>query len=196
MPGIRAFHHPATGGMAPRRAGFEFRLATASAMRPVVHLAKPLPDFLSVVTFVQTEMLRMIRLWSRSFHRQLRERGKDRLRVVAIGGSDPDRQGRAPLVGQDMPFRAGFASIRGVRSRLRPPKGAFTVALSRDWKRHLMPRNSSYRMSNFAQSFSNTPKRSHSWKRLWQVEPEPNSFGVAFHWQPVLSTYRMPSRTV
>ncbi len=39
------------------------------------------------------------------------------------------------------------------------------------------------------------PSATHSWKRRWHVDPEPNSVGVAFHWQPVRSTYRMPSST-
>lgn len=28
------------------------------------------------------------------------------------------------------------------------------------------------------------------------MEPEPNSRGIAFHWQPVRRTWRMPSSTV
>ena len=28
------------------------------------------------------------------------------------------------------------------------------------------------------------------------MEPDPNSLGTAFHWQPVRRTWRMPSRTV
>jgi hypothetical protein len=40
------------------------------------------------------------------------------------------------------------------------------------------------------------PSSTHSWKRRWQVEPEPNPFGTAFHWQPVRSTCRMPSSTL
>jgi hypothetical protein len=39
------------------------------------------------------------------------------------------------------------------------------------------------------------PCRVHSWKRACTVEPEPNSRGIAFHWQPVRSTWRIPSST-
>ena len=138
----------------------------------------------------------MIGARRRSRDHHPRERGEDRLRVVAIGARDGDRQGRTPLIGQEVPFRAGFASIRGVRTRLRPPKGAFTLMLSSDWNRHRRSRNSSYRASNFAHSFSKMPARSHSWKRLWHVDPDPNSLGTAFHWQPVRNTYKMPSSTV
>jgi len=52
VPRIGALHHPATGGMATRRVGFEFRLSSPSAMRPVAQLADPLPDLLGVVAFV------------------------------------------------------------------------------------------------------------------------------------------------
>ena len=37
--------------------------------------------------------------------------------------------------------------------------------------------------------------RTHAWKRRWQVDPDPYSRGNAFHWQPVRSTYKMPSMT-
>jgi len=44
-------------------------------------------------------------------------------------------------------------------------------------------------------SFSNTPARSHSWNRRWHVCPEPNSGGIARHWQPVRNRYTMPPIT-
>src|SRR5215210_7407391 len=58
-----------------------------------------------------------------------------------------------------------------------------------------MPCSASYRWSWSAHSRCQMPCSTHSWKRWWQVEPEPNSLGTAFHWQPVRSTYRMPSST-
>lgn len=76
-----------------------------------------------------------------------------------------------------------------------PPNGALTMALSSDCQRHWIPRRSSYRVNSLPQSRWKMPAWTHSWMRRWQVDPDPYSRGRAFHWQPVRSTYRMPSMT-
>lgn len=59
-----------------------------------------------------------------------------------------------------------------------------------------MPYAASSRSSWSRHSRVQVPSPTHSWKRRWHVDPEPNSRGTAFHWQPVRSTCRMPSGTV
>ena len=58
MPGIRALHHPATGGMATRRVGFQLCFSTPTHMRTIASLANSFSDFLSIVAFIKTQMLR------------------------------------------------------------------------------------------------------------------------------------------
>ena len=108
--------------------------------------------------------------------------------IVQVGFRDHDGQWGASLVCEEMPLRAKLGPIRRIRTRGFPPKGAFTVRLSRDCHSHRMPLNSSYRSRSFTHSFWKTPFLTHSWNRLWHVEPEPYSAGNAFHWQPVRST--------
>lgn len=80
-----------------------------------------------------------------------------------------------------------------------PPKGAFTDTLSSDCQVHWIPTTPpSYTFSSLVHNFGNTLDVDHCWNRLWQVDPEPYSFGSSssiFHWHPVLNTYKIPSST-
>jgi len=73
--------------------------------------------------------------------------------------------------------------------------GALTIKASRADHFHWIPRRRSYRFSSASKASVNTPARAHSCIRRWHVEPELNSLGNAFHWQPVRSRYRMPANT-
>jgi len=58
-----------------------------------------------------------------------------------------------------------------------------------------MPLKSSYCSKHSRHNSWNTPERTHAWKWVWAVEPEPYSRGIIFHWHPVRSTYRTPLNT-
>jgi hypothetical protein len=75
-------------------------------------------------------------------------------------------------------------------------RGALTIAPSMLCQAQAIPSISSYSASPFRQSRTNTPLHFHSWKYLWIELALPNrSSGIAFHWQPVRSTYTIPSKT-
>ncbi len=74
--------------------------------------------------------------------------------------------------------------------------GAFTIAPSMLCQAQAMPSISSYSANPFRHSFTKRPWRFHNWKYLCMELALPNrSFGNAFHWQPVRSTYTIPSKT-
>ncbi len=60
--------------------------------------------------------------------------------VVPVGGSDRGGQGDTPTIGQEMALDPAFGAVRGVRPRLAPPLGAFTMAVSSEAHRHWMRR--------------------------------------------------------
>jgi hypothetical protein len=95
------------------------------------------------------------------------------------------------------PFCAWFDSIsRIISSCHRPPKGDFIEILSSDCHANLIAFLRLYSCNNRVHIFLNMSILIHCWNRLrWHVEPEPNSEGNIFHWQPVLRTYRIPSST-
>ena len=75
--------------------------------------------------------------------------------------------------------------------------GAFTIAPSMLCHLQAIPSISSYSASPFLQRCKNTFLRSHSKKYLWIELGLPyTSCGSAFHWQPVRSTYTIPSKTL
>jgi len=75
--------------------------------------------------------------------------------------------------------------------------GALTIAPSTLCHRQAIPSMSSYSASPLRQRRTNTFFRFHSKKYLWIELGLPyTSLGSAFHWQPVRSTYIMPSKTL
>lgn len=76
-------------------------------------------------------------------------------------------------------------------------KGALTMAPSMLCQAQAIPSNSSYSANPLRQRRTNTPFCFHIRKYLWIELALPNlSSGNAFHWQPVRSTYTMPSNTL
>ena len=149
-----------------------------------------------VVTFVEAEVLWPPRRRLRPTSNYTAQGSGCSLHIMQVCFRDDDGKRSTSLVCEEMSLCAKFGPIRRIRTRGFPPKGAFTVRLSSDCHSQLMPLSSSYRSRSFTHSFWKTPFLTHSWNRLWQVDPEPYSAGNAFHWQPVRSTYSMPSRTL
>ena len=74
-------------------------------------------------------------------------------------------------------------------------KGALTIAPSILCHAQPMPSISSYSAKPFRQRRTNTPLRFQRRKYLWMELALPKrSSGNAFHWQPVRSTYTIPSK--
>ena len=75
-------------------------------------------------------------------------------------------------------------------------RGALTIAPSMLCQAQAMPSISLYSASPFRHNRMNTPWRFHAWKYLWiELALPKRSSGSAFHWQPVRSTYTIPSNT-
>jgi hypothetical protein len=76
-----------------------------------------------VVRLVAAELGRASAAWSATGadRRQAENQGLEGLAVVGVGGGDPDDQGEALRIGQDVEFAAGFASIDRVRPGQRAP---------------------------------------------------------------------------
>jgi hypothetical protein len=73
--------------------------------------------------------------------------------------------------------------------------GAFTIAPSMLCHDQAIPSISSYSAKPRRHSFVNTPQRFHSRKYPCTELALPYSFGKAFHWHPVRSTYTIASNT-
>jgi hypothetical protein len=116
------------------------------------------------------------------------------LRIMDVGRRRDNHQRYAPRVSQDVTFAAFFRSIRGVRSGVRPPKTARTLALS------MMPKDASScprcpsTRSSLRWIRGHTPTCVQSRNRRQQVtpEPQPSSAGTSRQGMPVRNTYTMP----
>jgi hypothetical protein len=113
---------------------------------------------------------------------------------VAVGFREPDHQGNALSLRDEVVFRALFPAICGVRPRLVPPKVALTEELSINARRKsilLAPR--SLDSSSLWIAF-HTPARCHACRYRQQLIPlpQPNSWGSSSQGMPLFSTYRMP----
>jgi hypothetical protein len=117
-------------------------------------------------------------------------------RFVAVGAGDAHGQRGAVAIDEQVPFRAFFASIRGVFAGEYPPKTArydwlSTLAFSQSISPS-RPRQSSKACSSFFQ----TPRRCQYCRRRQQVTPEPQpiSSGSNSQGMPLRRTKTMPVR--
>ena len=115
-------------------------------------------------------------------------------RVVDIRTGVPNGQRRPLAVHDHMPFRAVLSAIRGVWTRLRPPKSARTEQLSIAAADQSMASAWPNSSSKACQTLSQTPAACQSRSRRQHVmpHPQPNSRGRYSQGMPVLSTNRMP----
>jgi len=190
-PGQRALGHPAIAPQAGRTL-----LAFAGNARLDAALPQGLPTVRIIVALVRVNLrwalagatTGLLDWFHRVYHR--REDGI----IRPIGAGDPDRQGNALAVHHEMPFRAGFAAIGGVRARRRAPLLAGTLALSTLARAQSM-RSAAPNWSNRTRcKRCQTPAAVQSCKRRQQVTPlpQPSSWGSSSHGMPLMSTKRIP----
>ncbi len=128
MPAVRALDDPATRLAAYASQQGLFAAATNVWSDPALSRFSLGLDV--VVALVEAEVLRTTDSASDAQRYSIERRANHPL-VVHVGGRDLHGDGDAACVGQDMAFDAAFAPIRGVRTRMVPPFGAFTIAVSR-----------------------------------------------------------------
>jgi hypothetical protein len=116
------------------------------------------------------------------------------LRVVDVRAGVLDRQRNALAIADDVPLRAVFAAIRGIRTCLRPPKTARTEQLSTTALDQSISLASPSSSRNIRHTLSQTPAKCQSRSRRQQVmpQPQPISSGKYSQAQPLRSTNRMP----
>ena len=127
------------------------------------------------------------------------DQGLEDLRVVDVGGREPDREWDALAVDHQVALRARFAAVGRVRPdrlvRTAPPlAGMLELSrLARDQSSRLASPN---RSSRARCRRCQTPACCQSRKRRQQVTPlpQPSSWGRYSQGKPVLSTNRMPVR--
>ncbi len=140
VPRVGALHHPAPG--LPADATEQRRLALAANVRRDAADADGRFGVRVVVPLVETDVRRATRA-ARGPHDDVVEHFADQPFVVHIGAGDARGHRDPTAVGQDVPFYAAFRPVRRIRSRVVPPVGAFTVALSSEVQCHWMPRRAS-----------------------------------------------------
>jgi hypothetical protein len=135
---------------------------------------------------------------SRAFDRRDGIDQRDRLfGIMDVRAGVRDRQRRPLAVAHNMPLRAIFAAIGGIRSGVRPPKTARTEQLSIATCDQSISSTKPSSSSSTRQIFSHTPATCQSRSRRQQVipEPQPSSWGRYSHGQPVRRTNKMPIST-
>lgn len=118
------------------------RLATASDVRDDPSLAYLAFGVRVVVALVQTKVDRAARSARRPDDHGV-EGGSRHPLVVNVGAGDLYGERDAASIREDVTFDTFLRAIRGVRSSVIPPFGAFTIALSRLDHFHAIPRTAS-----------------------------------------------------
>jgi hypothetical protein len=182
VPSVGSFNNPSA--RLPEDAAEECVLTTAANVRSNLTRANRPLDISVVVTLVEAQVL-----WSSRAARTTQRNGIENRSyhplVVHVRCGNLERDRHASSISQNMSFRATFRPVCRVGTRVVPPFGAFTMALSRLVQSSPTPTAESYSMRSTRQSVLKRPCSLHSAKRRWQVAPEPNSLPSAFHGQPV-----------
>ncbi len=122
--------------------------------------------------------------------------GNGHFRIMNVGAGVLNSQRRSLTVHNQMPLRAVFAPIRGIRASFRPPKRARTEQLSMAEVDQSIPSAKPSSFSRVCQIFCQRPTACQSRKRRQHVMPLPHPISRGRYSQgvPVLRTNRMPVR--
>jgi len=115
-------------------------------------------------------------------------------RIMDVGGSMFNGQWNTLAIGNQVPLRTSFPSIRGIRAGFCPPKTARTLQLSSADVDQSITSASPSSSSSTRQTFFQTPASCQSRNRRQHVIPEPHpiSCGRYSHGVPVLRIKRIP----
>lgn len=117
-------------------------------------------------------------------------------RVVSLGSCYPQSQRCAPTVNDEVSFRTLLRSVRGVLSRVGPPKTARMLWLSiAAFDQSMRPSRPS-RSRSSCSTFFHTPRRCQYRSRRQHVTPDPQpiSWGSIHHGMPLCRTKTIPVR--
>src|SRR6266852_5528941 len=122
-PTMRTFHDPSARFF--KNLALEFlRLFSARAnMSSKAKLLNYLAHLIVVVPFVQTETLRFLLGWLRTFHGNTGQRILSQFHVVAVGPAHVQTHGYAVGIDQQAAFGAALGPVGGIFARLFPPRG-------------------------------------------------------------------------
>lgn len=167
-----------------------WRLLTAFAMRAnqfnATLIEQPFAKWIAVSGAIVEQVLgRVVR------NLQSIQRGFDQLNFVVIGARQMDCEGSSMRV--DNVDDLGSLTAFGLSNSVSPLLARANHASAAASDQSILPLScKSCRSSN--QSPSKIPIRVHSSNRRQQVLGEGKTFGNFDHWQPVTSTYKIPSR--
>jgi hypothetical protein len=191
QPGQRAFHDPAIAA--------QF-LAALDALARDPHLDVPLRQSLPTPQHVVRLICMQLRwsfAWPTAPSSDRRNRVQQRLEVdavMAVGRSQQDRERNAVSLDDQMPLRARFALVGGIRTDLLAPLFAGILALSRLARLQSIWSAAPSWSSKAWWSRSQTPASCQSRNRRQQVTPlpQPISSGSISHGMPDLRTKMIP----
>lgn len=118
-------------------------LAAGANVRDVALRRRLLAADREVIPLVGAQMLRRLGRGHGTFHHGGLQGLSQQLHIIAVGWGDDDGDRQPVPFGQDTPFRAALATIRGIGPRRRPPKGALVIAPSMLCQVHSSPARSS-----------------------------------------------------
>src|SRR5215216_912803 len=186
-PAQCALHHPSPRRVTLLPGAIFLLLADAPYVGGVAAGLHRLLDLRSlVVALVQAQMLgRPLRGLGALDHHGV-ERGFEQLEVRYVRPGHYDSQRPSPGLHEQGALHPVFASIGGIGAYEVPPKRTLPIAPSDACHSRSTPPSSSHSSMSLSQMRSNTPSSTHLWKVRCTDESSGNSFGIWFHWQPVL----------
>jgi hypothetical protein len=194
-PGNRSFHHPPVDAQAAA-----VRREALCQQRLDAPTAQLLAVWLRVVSPVSLHRVRPA-----AGTTNLAPHGRDRVHqrhqlryVVPVGAAQDGRERHALGVGDDVMLAARPGTIRGIGARFRPPKTALTDEESTTARDQSIWSAARSRHRSTSCTFCQTPCSCHAFRYRQQVmpEPQPISWGSISQGMPLLSTNRMPVRTL
>ncbi len=192
-PGERPFHYPTDSTEAA-----SVRHAETGQMAPDAPLLQAPAIARGSVRSVAIEVLRLAS-WAPARTMNGRDVVQQRHglhRVVPLRSCYPQRKRCAPTVNDEVSFRTHLRSVRGVLSRVGPPKTARMLWLSiAAFDQSMRPSRPS-RSRSACSTFFHTPRRCQYRSRRQHVTPDPQpiSWGRIHHGMPLCRTKMIPVR--